>query len=181
MTSRVLYLEFLHDFTHLLQRGDARRHQGQTQYILNHSHLMEHGLDSGGIAINEEQTEQVGETVMNLPGSLILALVLQAYHLGELLGQGIANDTDDTNGSTGDHRESEGIVAADDIKGGRLVLDNLVHLFQTALASLMATMSPQSRARRTLVSALRLTPVRPGTLYNTTGNEVAAAIALKCW
>ena len=69
---------------------------------------------------------------MNLPGSLILALVLQAYHLGELLGQGIANDTDDTNGSTGDHRESEGIVAADDIKGGRLVLDNLVHLFQTA-------------------------------------------------
>ncbi len=38
------------------------------------------------------------------------------------------------------------------------------------LASFTATMLSQSRARRTVVSAFRFTPVRPGTLYNTTGN-----------
>ena len=47
------------------------------------------------------------------------------------------------------------------------------------LASFIATIFLQSRASLTVVAAVMLTPVRPGTLYNTTGNFVAPAIALK--
>ena len=49
------------------------------------------------------------------------------------------------------------------------------------LASLTATIFSKSRAKRNVVSALMLTPVRPGTLYNTTGTGEASAMALKCW
>jgi hypothetical protein len=35
-------------------------------------------------------------------------------------------------------------------------------------------------ARRASVAASMLQPVRPGTLYNTIGSEVASAIAEKC-
>ena len=45
-------------------------------------------------------------------------------------------------------------------------------------ASLIAITFLKSRAIRNVVAAVMLTPVRPGTLYNTMGNSVASAIAL---
>ena len=48
-------------------------------------------------------------------------------------------------------------------------------------ASLMPTMFGNSVAKRTVVVAFMLTPVRPGTLYITIGNGAFCAMALKCW
>ena len=70
-----------HYLTHLLQSGDARGHEGQTEHILYHSHLMEHGLHTSGVTINKEQTKEVGKLMMNLSVSLICSLRLQSYLL----------------------------------------------------------------------------------------------------
>ena len=93
---------------------------------------MEHCLDTCGIAIHEKKTEEFGEAMVYLAGTLVFALELKAYHARELLGQSITNDTDDSLGTARNHREREGIVATYDGKVLRLVLDNLIHLLKTA-------------------------------------------------
>ena len=45
----------------------------------------------------------------------------------------------------------------------------------------MATTLAKSLAMRTVVSALMLLPVLPGTLYRMMGRRLAWAMALKCW
>ena len=65
------------------------------------------------VAIKEASgnLEQVGKAVVNLPGRVVLASHLQANHLRELLGQGVANDGDNAYGSARHHREGERVVA----------------------------------------------------------------------
>ena len=125
-----LNLQFLQNLTHALHVIDTHRHQGQTQHILDIAHLAEHRLHTSGIAVDEEQREEVDEAVVNLAGSIVLATHLQANHLRELLGQGITDDADDTYCSARHHRERQRVVAADDVEGARLVLDDFVDLLQ---------------------------------------------------
>ena len=70
--------------------------------------------------------------MVNLTGTIILALHLQTDHLGEFARQGITNDADDTDGTTADHREGQGVVAGNDIKVLGFVLDDFVNLFKIA-------------------------------------------------
>ena len=127
-----LNLQFLENLTHLLQCTDACGYEWQTEDILDETHLMKHGFHSGGITIDEEQTEQFGEAMVYLACTLILSLELKTNHARELLGQRITDNTDDSLGSTRNHREREGIVATDHSEVLRFVLDNLIHLFKTA-------------------------------------------------
>ena len=62
----------------------------------------------------------------------IVALKLQADHVGELAGQGVADDRDHTDGSAGYHRERQRVVATDHLEALGLVLDDLVDLLQAA-------------------------------------------------
>ena len=129
---RSLYLQFLHDFTHLLQGGDARWNERQAQHILDEAHFVEHGLDASRVTINEEQREEVSKAVVNLACSIVLTTELQADHLGELLGQGVANNANHAHGTTADHGEGERIIATDDIEVLWLVLDDFIYLLQIA-------------------------------------------------
>ena len=76
--------------------------------------------------------------MMNLAGRFIFAPELKANHAAKLLGEGIADNGYDTGGTTCYHRESQGIVATDDIKIVRLVLDDFIYLLQTATGLLDA-------------------------------------------
>ena len=73
---------------------------------------------------------------MNLTGWLIFATELETDHAAESLRQGIADNRDYAGSTTGNHREGKRIIAADDIKIIRLVLDNLVYLLQAATSLL---------------------------------------------
>ena len=85
-------LQFLQYFRHTLHVLDAHRHKWQAEYVLNETHLVKHRLYTGWISVDEEQREQVGETVMNLAGRVVLTKHLQTYHLRKLLGQRVADD-----------------------------------------------------------------------------------------
>ena len=67
---------------------------------------------------------------MNLAGRIILTLHLQTDHLGEFARQGIANNADDADCTTGYHGERQCIVARDDVEVAWLVLDDFIHLLQ---------------------------------------------------
>ena len=68
--------------------------------------------------------------MVNLTGRLILTAELQANHARELLGKGVTDDGDHSSGTTGDHWEGEGIIAADHIETLGFHLDDFVDLLQ---------------------------------------------------
>ena len=53
----ILNLQFLENLTHLLKCTDACRYKRKTKNILDEAHLVEHGFNTGRVAINEKQTE----------------------------------------------------------------------------------------------------------------------------
>ncbi len=93
---------------------------------------MEHRLNAGRVAVHEEQVEEVGELVVYLARRLELAVLLQPQHPRELLGQGVADNGNHAHRPTGNHRESECVVAAYHVEAVGLVLYYLVYLFQTS-------------------------------------------------
>ena len=70
--------------------------------------------------------------MVDLAGRVVLAAHLQADHLGELLRYGVTDDRDDTYSTAADHRERERVVAGDDVEVARLVLNDLIDLFEIA-------------------------------------------------
>ena len=77
----LLYLQFLQYLTHALHVLDAHGYKWQAQHVVDEAHLAEHGLHTCRVAVDKEQREEVGEAVVNLAGTIIFALHLQANHL----------------------------------------------------------------------------------------------------
>ena len=93
---------------------------------------MQHGLDSGRIAIHEEQFEEFRELVVDVESLCVFSLQGQTHHTAELSGQCIADDADDPHGPQGDEREGYTVVSADDVEVRRFVLDDVIHLGDVA-------------------------------------------------
>ena len=126
----ILNFQFFENLRHTLHVIDSHGHQWQTEHILDKAHLRKHGLHTCRVAINKQQREEIGKTMMDSACRIVLAAHLQTDHTRELLWQRITNNRDDTYGATANHRECKRIVARDHVEIGRFVLDNLINLLQ---------------------------------------------------
>ena len=124
--------QLLHYLAYLLHRGESGGDEGQTEDILNHSHLAEHCLHACWVTIDEEQFEELCELVVNGQRRTVLSSESKSNHAAELGWQSVANHADDTYCPKCDEREGDTIVAADHVEVLRLVLDDIVHLRDVA-------------------------------------------------
>ena len=115
-----------------MQCLNAGWNQWQTEYVLYHAHLAKQCLYTSRIAIDKEQRVKFRKLMVNLPCRLIFAIKFQANHAGEFLWQSVSYNRNDAYSTAGNHRESESVVTANHVEIGRLVLDDIVDLFQTA-------------------------------------------------
>ena len=118
------------NLAHLLDGADTSGHKGESELILDEAHFMEQCLHAGRISIDKEQFVELGELVMDAAGRLVFTTELQSDHARELTWQGIANDGDDTSGTTCYHGECQGIVATEHIEAVGLQLDDFIDLFE---------------------------------------------------
>ena len=121
-----------HYLAYLLHSGESGGDEGQTEHILYHSHLAEHGFHAGWVAIDEEQLEQLRELVVNGERRTVLSSESKSNHAAELGWQSVANHADDTYCPKGDEREGDAIVATNHVEVLRLVLNDVVHLRDVA-------------------------------------------------
>ena len=93
---------------------------------------MEQTLDSGRVAVNKEQREELSKLMMDEQGIGKIAFESKADHAAEFLGESVANHGDNADGAESNQRESDAIVAGNHHKVGGLALDNVVNLSEDA-------------------------------------------------
>ncbi len=85
-------------------------------------------------------------------------------HTAELTRKCISDDRDNAYGPQGNQREGDAVIARNNVKIGRFIFDDVIHLRDVARCFFDGYHILEITCNAQGVSAFMFTPVRPGTL-----------------
>ena len=89
-------------------------------------------LDAGRVTVDKKLVVKILEPMMDRQSLVEVAFKAEAYHLAELLGEGISYHRNDTLGADGNEGIGQGVVARDNLEALGASAQNLLYLLQIA-------------------------------------------------